>query len=92
MRFSFLRADPVFAMTIPGKVQSYLQAGIPVVAMLDGEGARVIEARAGFDMCAGRRRRVGSGSPDSGGPRRRSRRRWASGALAMRRVSSTGMS
>ena len=25
-----LRADPVFAMTISGKVQSYLQAGVPV--------------------------------------------------------------
>jgi glycosyltransferase involved in cell wall biosynthesis len=38
-----LRADPVFALTIPGKIQSYLQAGIPIVAMLDGEGARIVE-------------------------------------------------
>jgi len=38
-----LRADPVFALTIPGKVQSYLQSGVPIVAMLDGEGARVVE-------------------------------------------------
>lgn len=44
-----LKPDPVFAMTIPGKVQSYLAAGVPVVAMLDGEGARVIEeAGSGF--------------------------------------------
>lgn len=47
-----LRADPVFAMTIPGKVQSYLQAGVPVVAMLDGEGARVIEESGVGMTCA----------------------------------------
>jgi len=39
-----LKADPIFSMTIPGKVQSYLAAGMPLVAMLDGEGANVIKA------------------------------------------------
>lgn len=44
-----LKRDPVFAMTIPGKVQTYLATGVPVVGMLDGEGARVIEqSGAGF--------------------------------------------
>jgi glycosyltransferase involved in cell wall biosynthesis len=44
-----LRRDPVFAMTIPGKVQTYLAAGRPIVGMLDGEGGRVIaESGAGF--------------------------------------------
>ena len=44
-----LRRDPVFAMTIPGKVQTYLAAGRPIVGMLDGEGSRVIaESGAGF--------------------------------------------
>lgn len=38
-----LKADPTFASTIPGKVQSYLAAGVPLLGMLDGEGARVIE-------------------------------------------------
>lgn len=38
-----LKAEPIFAMTIPGKVQSYLAAGKPLLGMLDGEGARVIE-------------------------------------------------
>lgn len=38
-----LKREPIFAMTIPGKVQSYLAAGVPLLAMLDGEGARVIE-------------------------------------------------
>lgn len=44
-----LKRDPVFSMTIPGKVQSYLMAGIPVIGMLDGEAAAVIqEANAGL--------------------------------------------
>jgi colanic acid biosynthesis glycosyl transferase WcaI len=44
-----LKKDPVFSMTIPGKLQSYLMAGIPIVGMLDGEGAKVIiEANAGL--------------------------------------------
>lgn len=42
-----LRAEPIFAMTIPGKVQSYLAAGRPVLGMIDGEGRRVIEESAG---------------------------------------------
>ncbi len=49
-----LKPDPIFAMTIPGKLQSYLAAGRPVVAMLDGEGAQVIvEAGAGVACAAG---------------------------------------
>jgi glycosyltransferase involved in cell wall biosynthesis len=49
-----LKKDPVFSMTIPGKVQSYLMAGIPLVGMLDGEGAQVItEANAGLVCAAG---------------------------------------
>jgi colanic acid biosynthesis glycosyl transferase WcaI len=49
-----LKRDPVFSMTIPGKVQSYLLAGIPLLGMLDGEGAAVIqEAQAGLTCAAG---------------------------------------
>lgn len=49
-----LKAEPIFAMTIPGKVQAYLAAGRPLLAMLDGEGARVIaEAQAGLGCPAG---------------------------------------
>ncbi len=49
-----LKRDPVFSMTIPGKVQSYLMAGIPLLGILDGEGAAVIrEARAGLTCEAG---------------------------------------
>jgi glycosyltransferase involved in cell wall biosynthesis len=49
-----LKKDPVFALTIPGKVQSYLATGLPIVAMLDGEGAAVIsQAGAGLVCPAG---------------------------------------
>jgi len=37
-----LRDDPVMAATIPGKVQSYLACGRPVIGALNGEGANVI--------------------------------------------------
>lgn len=44
-----LKRDPIFSLTIPAKVQSYLACGIPVIAAMDGEGARVIaEAGAGI--------------------------------------------
>jgi glycosyltransferase involved in cell wall biosynthesis len=44
-----LRDELIFEMTIPGKMQSYLAAGIPVLAMLNGEGADVLMAsRAGL--------------------------------------------
>ena len=46
-----LMKDPVLSMCLPGKVQSYLAAGKPVVGAIDGEAARVIrEAECG--MCA----------------------------------------
>jgi glycosyltransferase involved in cell wall biosynthesis len=49
-----LKKSEVFAMTIPGKVQSYLMSGIPILGMLDGEGASVIsEAKAGLVCGAG---------------------------------------
>ena len=42
-----LKSEPIWSMTLPGKVQSYLGAGIPILAMLDGEGARVVEESGG---------------------------------------------
>ena len=49
-----LKSDPVFSMTIPGKVQSYLLVGKPILGMLDGEGAAVIsDASAGLSCDAG---------------------------------------
>lgn len=44
-----LRRDPIFELTIPTKLQSYLACGRAVMAALDGEGARVVEeAEAGL--------------------------------------------
>lgn len=49
-----LRPDPFMSLTIPGKVQSYMAAGIPILAMLDGEGARVVtESGGGLAAAAG---------------------------------------
>jgi glycosyltransferase involved in cell wall biosynthesis len=49
-----LKDEPIFALTIPGKLQSYLAAGIPVIAMLNGEGAELVsEAGAGLACAAG---------------------------------------
>jgi glycosyltransferase involved in cell wall biosynthesis len=36
--------SPIMSQTVPGKVQAYLAAGRPIVASLDGEGARVVVA------------------------------------------------
>ena len=47
-----LKRDPIYAMTIPGKVQSYLATGLPIVAMLDGEGAEVIKQACAGYVCA----------------------------------------
>ncbi|MDO9012235.1 MAG: glycosyltransferase family 4 protein [Gallionella sp.] len=44
-----LADQPIFAATVPNKVQAYLAAGRPIVACLNGEGARlVVEAGAGL--------------------------------------------
>lgn len=59
----FLQADAmlvtladqeIFSMTIPGKLQSYLAAGMPIIAALNGEGADVVNsANAGFTCVSG---------------------------------------
>jgi glycosyltransferase involved in cell wall biosynthesis len=44
-----LKKDFIFSLTIPSKIQSYMACGKPIIASLDGEGARIIkEADAGF--------------------------------------------
>lgn len=49
-----LRDEPIFAYTIPSKVQAYLAAGRPIIACMNGEGARVVaEAGAGTACGAG---------------------------------------
>ena len=44
-----LAHQPIFAATVPSKAQAYMAAGRPIVACLNGEGARlVLEAEAGL--------------------------------------------
>jgi glycosyltransferase involved in cell wall biosynthesis len=43
-----LVCDPIMSQTVPSKIQAYLAAGRPIIASMDGEGARVVmEAGAG---------------------------------------------
>ncbi len=44
-----LARQPIFAVTIPSKIQSYMACGRPVIAAIEGEGGRIIrEAQAGW--------------------------------------------
>ncbi|WP_256666078.1 glycosyltransferase family 4 protein [Pseudomonas sp. SK] len=48
-----LNRDDIFSLTIPSKLQAYLAAGKPIIASLDGEGARILhEAEAGLSCPA----------------------------------------
>lgn len=46
-----LARSPIMSQTVPSKVQAYLAAGKPVIASLDGEGARVLEASGAGISC-----------------------------------------
>lgn len=48
-----LADEPIFALTVPNKVQAYMAAGRPILACLNGEGARLVEeAQAGLGVPA----------------------------------------
>jgi len=47
-----LRSNPVFSLTIPSKIQSYLACAKPVVAALDGEGAAIIRECGAGAVCS----------------------------------------
>ena len=48
-----LKREPIFALTLPGKIQSYLACGKPIIAALDGEGAILVrESGAGLSCPA----------------------------------------
>jgi len=38
-----LKRDPIMSLTIPGKIQSYLASGRPIIAAMDGEGVQTIQ-------------------------------------------------
>lgn len=49
-----LKAEEIFAYTVPSKIQTYLAMGRPIIAALDGEGAALLEdAQAGIVCSAG---------------------------------------
>ena len=37
-----LKKDKIFSLTIPAKIQSYLASGKPIIASIDGEGAKIV--------------------------------------------------
>ncbi|CAH0136483.1 D-inositol-3-phosphate glycosyltransferase [Peribacillus sp. Bi96] len=52
--FLCLTNSPLFAMTIPAKLQSYMACGIPIIASADGETSQIIkESNAGLSSPAG---------------------------------------
>ncbi len=52
--FLSLKDSEIFGLTVPSRLQAYMAAGKPVVAMLNGEGRAVIEeARCGYSVPAG---------------------------------------
>lgn len=49
-----LSDDPLFKLYAPAKISSYMAAGKPIIAVLNGEGAEVIrEAQCGWSLPAG---------------------------------------
>lgn len=51
--FLSLNSSPVFSLTVPAKLQSYMASGKPVVAMINGEGRDLIkEADCGWSVPA----------------------------------------
>jgi glycosyltransferase involved in cell wall biosynthesis len=49
-----LRASAISTYTLPGKVQSYMSSGKPIIGMVNGEAARVIdEAGCGYTVASG---------------------------------------
>lgn len=41
--FLSLKDSPIFSLTVPAKLQSYMYSGKPIVAMINGEGADLIK-------------------------------------------------
>jgi glycosyltransferase involved in cell wall biosynthesis len=49
-----LADEPIFALTIPNKIQAYMAVGKPILACLNGEGARVVaDSGGGITIPAG---------------------------------------
>jgi colanic acid biosynthesis glycosyl transferase WcaI len=48
-----LKKDFIISLTIPSKLQSYLACGRPIIACLDGEGAKIINESGGGIVASG---------------------------------------
>ena len=49
-----LKDELIFNVTVPAKLQAYMAAGKPILAMLNGEGAEIVkEAECGYVVAAG---------------------------------------
>lgn len=49
-----LKDDKIFNLTVPAKLQAYMSASKPIVAMINGEGSDIIkEAKCGLSVAAG---------------------------------------
>ncbi|MGG7619579.1 glycosyltransferase family 4 protein [Bacillus coreaensis] len=52
--FLSLTDSPLFSMTIPAKLQSYMACGMPIIASAEGETCKIIhEAKSGYSSPAG---------------------------------------
>lgn len=47
-----MQKDPILSLTLPGKLQTYMAAGKPIIGAIDGEASLVIEA-ANCGVCVG---------------------------------------
>lgn len=45
-----MQADPIISLTLPGKVQTYMAAGKPIIGAVDGEAGKII-AESGCGAC-----------------------------------------
>ncbi len=49
-----LKNDEIFNLTVPAKLQAYMSSGKPIIAMLNGEGANIVEeVNCGLTLPAG---------------------------------------
>jgi glycosyltransferase involved in cell wall biosynthesis len=49
-----LKKDPIFNLTVPAKLQAYMSAGKPILAMISGECSEIInEAHCGYVSSSG---------------------------------------
>jgi len=77
-----LRPAPLFALTLPAKIQSYLACGKPIIGCVDGDAARIIEeAGAGLTGPAGDADRLAENVLAFYGKDRKERQRYSQNAL-----------